>query len=178
MEPCGETCHRPHCEKTDVTICECGTRKTPTTWEHNAKTTASRATKKLRHGQENFKSKKYRDQLTDVVTTLYITTFNNNAKQNCPPPKNKEWNIDQCICSICCEEVHDDRHSPHIVNPTKNGSQKILKNNTFILQRPKEKEDDLQIKIQDNPQLKTLQQRQQEYDRARERIFARIASAK
>ena len=79
---------------------------------------------------------------------------------------------------MCCEEVYDDRHSAHIVKPTKNENQKILKNNTTILQRPKEKEADVQIEIQDNPQLKTLQQRQQEYDRARERIFARIASTK
>ena len=79
---------------------------------------------------------------------------------------------------MCCEEVYDDRHSPHIVNPTKNESRNVLKNETFILQRPNGKEATAQIKTPNSPQIKTLQQRQKEYDRARERIFARIALTK
>ena len=101
LEPCGAICQRPHYKRPDCAICTCGSVSTPTTWEWNAKNTASRTTRKHRHEEVDFKSRKYRDQLTDVVTTLYITTFNDNAKQNCPPPKNKEWNIDQCICSTC-----------------------------------------------------------------------------
>jgi hypothetical protein len=155
LESCGAICQRPDWKKPDITICVCGSVSTPTTWEWNAKNTASRATRKLRHGEEDFKSKKYRDQLTDVVTTLYITTFINNENQNCPPPKNKEWNVDQCICSICCDEVHDDRHSPHIVGPTKINSQKVLRNDISIPQRPKAREVTVQLKSPNNPQTQS-----------------------
>ena len=171
LKPCGATCQRPHYKKPDITICVCGRDKTPTTWEHNANSTAVRAARKLRHGKVDFKSKKYRDGLTDVAITMYKLGISKNSDSpNCPQPKNKnKWDI--CLCSICLDEVDQDKHTLHIVCPTTNNNQAALKSGTAILQRPKQKETSPLTNTPSSISPKTLQQRQEEYDLARKQIF-------
>ena len=145
--------------------------QTPTTWEHNAENTAGRAARKLRHGQVDFKSKKYRDGLTDVVSTMYLLGIGKNTNSsNCPPPKNKDkW--DTCLCSICCDQVDQDKHTLHIVCPATNFNQAALKSGTAILQRPKLTKIGPSTNTPSRTPPKTLQQRQEEYALARKQIF-------
>merc|ERR1712074_270066 len=141
---------------------------------------AERTKQTERRNKRTQKSKQYRDQLTDVITTLeLIEAINNNTEPNCPSPRYfyKTPKPDICQCTICYEDPTDHYRSIHVTRPTSNKNQITLKSDTSILQRQKE------IKV--NPTTntpthlyttKTLQERQEEYDRARARIFARISS--
>merc|ERR1712074_232571 len=78
IEPCGTTCLR-----TDRNggMCDCGTSRTTPQHLLNNKQTQ-------RRNKETQKSKQYRDQLTDVVTTLTILeAINNNSEPTCPSPR-------------------------------------------------------------------------------------------
>merc|ERR1712105_214680 len=117
------------------------------------------------------------------TTLQIIEATNNNTEPSCPSPRyfyRKALNITKpvaCQCSTCCDDPYDDRHSLHVARPATKNNQTTLKSDTSTLQRPKE--------IAVNPTTntsahlytnKTLQERQEEYDRARARIFARISS--
>ena len=169
LEPCGAICQRPHYQRPDNAICTCGRNSTPTTWEHNASATASRAARKLRHGQVDFKAKKYRDQLTDVVVTMFQLGIGKNWP-NCPPPKNYNKQSPQ--------PEEDDAEPKQDTCLTTNTNHTASNSNINILQRPRLTETSPSPNTPSSSSPKTLQQRQEEYDRARERIFARIASTK
>merc|ERR1712074_93041 len=101
IEPCGTTCLR-----TDRNggMCDCGTTIT-TPSQH-----AERTKQTERRNKKTQKSKQYRDQLTDVVTTLeLIDAINNNTEPNCPSPRYlyKTPKPDICQCTICCEDPTD-----------------------------------------------------------------------
>merc|ERR1712074_405090 len=168
IEPCGTTCLRTD---NNGGMCDCGTSPTGHRQSHGTKGTE-------RRNKQTQRSKQYRDQLTDVVTTLQIIeAINNNTEPSCPSPSDfykRSLKITKpgiCQCSMCCDDPYDDRHSPHIVRSTTDINQNTSKSDITILQRPKVMEVTSSTNPPRQPQAKTLQQRQQDYARARARIF-------
>ena len=95
------------------------------------------------------KSKQYRDQLTDLAVTIHqLAAINNNTEPKCPSPRT------------------------FYKGPKR--EQSTPQKQVTVLQRPKETAASPQINTPLGLKApKTLAERQEEYDRARARIFAR-----
>merc|ERR1712148_154233 len=100
IEPCGTTCLRTD---NNGGMCDCGTSPTEHRQSHGTKGTE-------RRNKQTQRSKQYRDQLTDMVTTLeLIEAINNNTEPNCPSPRYlyKTPKPDICQCTMCYEDPTD-----------------------------------------------------------------------
>ena len=168
IQTCKVICQRKGESDGSHRACRCGsTSTTPGRQDDQRKQTE-------RRNEKTQRSKQYRDQLTDVVTTLeLIEAVNNNTEPNCPSPRYfyKTPKPDICQCTICYEDPTDHYYSIHVTRPKSNKKQTTSKRDIAILTRPKDMEVTTSTNKTSQSLAKTLQQRQKDYALARARIF-------